>query len=53
MKPHEENKMIAMLNYFGFGEDEMNLILDTIDNKNRSEEELIELLEQIKNGLED
>lgn len=53
MKPHEENKMIAMLNYMGFSEDEMNLILDTIDNKNRSEEELIELLEQIKNGLED
>lgn len=53
MKIHEEDKILALLNYVGYTDDETELIIDTIYDKNRSKEELIELLEQIKNGLED
>lgn len=53
MKIHEENKIVRLLNYLNYTDEETEKIIDAIDNKNVDEDELIELLEQIKNGLED
>lgn len=53
MKAHEENKISVLLDYIGYTESECEKILDLIDNKNRSEDDMISLLENIKNCMED
>lgn len=53
MKRHEEEKIIALLNYLEFLDNEIEAIIDTIDNANRSSEDLINLMYNIKNDMED
>lgn len=52
MKKHEESKIMALLNYVGYTEEESDKILDLIDNQNRYEMDMENLLENLKN-LED
>lgn len=49
MKKHEESKIIALLNYVGYTEEESDKILDLIDNQNRDEMDMENLLENLKN----
>lgn len=49
MKKHEENKIIALLNYIGYTEEETDKILDLIDNQNRDDMDMQNLLDNLKN----
>lgn len=49
MKKHEESKIIALLNYVDYTEEETDKILDLIDNHNRDEMDMENLLENLKN----
>lgn len=53
MKTHEENKISVLLDYLGYTESEREKILALIDNKNRGEDDMLNLLEDIKNCMED
>lgn len=44
MKIHEENKIIRLLNYLNYTDEETEKIIDAIDNKNVGEDELMENL---------
>lgn len=49
MKIHEENKIVALLYKLDFTEDESSRIIEAITDKNVGEDELIELMENLKN----
>lgn len=49
MKIHEENKIVRLLNDLNYTGEETEKIIDAIDNKNVGEDELIELMENLKN----
>lgn len=49
MKIHEENKIVRLLNYLNYTGEETEKTIDAIDNKNVGEDELIELMENLKN----
>lgn len=52
MKIHEENKLIALLNY-KYEIDEAEAILNAIENSHIDESELIELVKDIEQNWED
>lgn len=51
MKIHEENKIVRLLNYLNYTDEETEKIIDAIDNKNVGEDELIELMENLKKRI--
>lgn len=53
MKRHEEEKILALLNYLEYSEEDSERIINLIDNQNRDGEDLIDLMYKIENGLED
>lgn len=52
MKRHEESKLIMLLNFCGYTEEQTEKILDLIDNANRDDRDMENLLENL-NNLED
>ena len=53
MKRHEESKLIMLLNFCGYTEEQTEQILDLIDNANRDDRDMENLLENLNNDLED
>lgn len=49
MKKHEELKIVALLNYVGYTEEETDKIIDLIDNANRDDRDMENLLDNLKN----
>lgn len=48
MKTHEENKIYALLAHAGFTDEESEMIVNAIDDKNMDESDMEELLARIE-----